>query len=122
MSEDCYMSVKDKEIKKEWHMLANRSLTALGMKFFMGDKIDGYTFMMFTKCDDGDVLYSTSFCASKDEELTMICKRLAELYLNKHPRDSDFPNDAIVLDNDFVMDIVEKIERELNNGFDDREE
>ena len=116
------MSVKDKEIKKEWHMLANRSLTALGMKFFMGDKIDGYTFMMFTKCDDGDVLYSTSFCASKDEELTMICKRLAELYLNKHTRDSDFPNDAIVLDNDFVMDIVEKIERELNNGFDDREE
>ena len=116
------MSNEDKEVKKEWHVLANHSLTALGMNFFMGDKIDGYTFMMFTKCDDGEVLYSTSFCASEDEELMMICKRLAELYLKKHPRDSDFPNDAIVLDNDFVMDIVEKVERELNNGIDDRKE
>lgn len=116
------MSVKDKEIKKEWHVLANRSLTALGMNFFMGDKIDGYTFMMFTKCDDGEVLYSTSFCASEEEELTMICKRLAELYLKKHPRDSDFPHDMIALDKSFIMELVERIEKEVNNGFDDRKE
>lgn len=104
-----------KEFKKEWHVLANHSLTALGQRLFLGDKIDGYAFSMFTKCDDGDVLYSSSVCASRDEEMTMICKLAAELYLQEHPRNQDFPLDAIALDNDFILEMVKRIEREIND-------
>lgn len=43
------MSNKEKDVKKEWHVLANHSLTALGQRLFLGDKIDGYAFSMFTK-------------------------------------------------------------------------
>lgn len=116
------MSNEEKEVKKEWHVLANHSLTVLGQRLLLSDKIDGYAFSMLTKCEDGEVLYSTSICASTDEELTMICKQAADLYLKKHPRDSDFPHDMIALDKSFIMELVERIEKEVNDGFDDRKE
>jgi hypothetical protein len=111
-----------KEWQKEWHVLANHSLSVLWQRLLLSDKIDGYAFSMFTKCDDGDVLYSSSVCASRDEEFTLICKQAAELYLKKHPRDSDFPHDMIALDKSFIMELVERIEKEVNDGFDDRKE
>lgn len=111
------MSNKEKDVKKEWHVLANHSLTALGQRLFLGDKIDGYAFSMFTKCDDGDVLYSTSICARRDEEMTMICKMAAELYLQEHPLNPDFP-----LDKEFINEIVVRIEKIIEREINDRDE
>lgn len=111
------MSNEEKDVKKEWHVLANHSLTALGQRLFLGDKIDGYAFSMFTKCDDGDVLYSTSTFANRDEKMTMICKLAAELYLQEHPQNPDFP-----LDNEFINEIVVRIEKIIEREINDRDE